>query len=157
MSAGWASWCSPPVWLSFQLPFFQAFFSFWGIDWFCGQHLSHEIDSIISAGLAEVRVLGLFLFHGLCWTYPFGCVLWSCYCLALHGLSGRWDYVRVKFFWLIRVLRRFHGEHVLILHIGVCLIVLLPAQLLPHQLSLFHALFVICVGLCIFFYLCVQL
>ena len=35
-----------------------------------------------AAGLAEVRVLSLSLFHGLCWTCPFGCVLWSCYCLA---------------------------------------------------------------------------
>ena len=80
--AGWANWCAPQVWLSFQLPFFQAFFSFRGIDWFCGQHLPHESDSIISAGLTEVRVLALSLFHGLCWTCPFGCVLWSCYCLA---------------------------------------------------------------------------
>jgi len=82
VSAGWASWCAPPVWLSFQLPFFQAFFSFRGIDWSCGQHLPHESDSIIFASLAEVRVLGLSLFHGLCWACPFGCVLWSCYCLA---------------------------------------------------------------------------
>ena len=82
VSAGWASWCAPPVWLSFQLPFFQAFFYFRGIDWSCGQHLPHESDSIIFAGLAGVRVIGLSLFHGLCWACPFGCVLWSCYCLA---------------------------------------------------------------------------
>ena len=37
---------------------------------------------VTAAGLAEVRVLSLSLFHGLCWTCPFGCVLWSCYCLA---------------------------------------------------------------------------
>ena len=51
--------------------------------------------------------------------------------LLLRGLSGWWDYVRIEFFWLIRILRRFNREYVLILLIGVCLIVLLPAQLLP--------------------------
>ena len=52
--------------------------------------------------------------------------------LLLRRLCGWWDYVRIEFFWLIHILRRFNREYVLILLIGVCLIVLLPAQLLPH-------------------------
>ena len=80
--AGWASWCAPPVWLSFQLPFFQVSFSFRGTDLFCDQHLPHESDRIISAGPAKVRVLGLFLFLGPCWTCLFDDVLLGCCCFA---------------------------------------------------------------------------
>ena len=77
---------------------------------------------------------------------------------AVVGLLNRslrrwWDYVGVKFFLLVRILRRFHRKYVLVLLICVDLVVLLPILLLPHQLSLLHSPFVVCIRLCILLYL----
>ena len=70
--AGWANWCAPQVWLSFQPPFSQVFSSFRDTDWLCGQHLSHENGRIISVDPPEVHGLSPFPFRGLCWTCLFG-------------------------------------------------------------------------------------
>ena len=154
--AGQASWCALRAWHSFQLQFFRVSFSFQDTDWFCGQHLPHESDRTVSAGPAKVRGLVLFLSLGPCWTCPFDGVLWSCCCLVPSGVVWVVGLCKGRILLVDPCLAKVQQGVYTDFAIGVCLIVLLPAQLLPHQFSLFHPPFVICVGLCVFLYLCVQ-
>ena len=119
----------------------------------CDQHLSPESGRIVFARLPEVRGLGLFLFRGPCWTCFFGWTLWSCCYLTPSKVVWMVGLCRDQVLLADLSLGRFHRKYILMLLICVGLVILLPTLLLPHQLSLLHSPFVVCIRHCILLYL----